>query len=373
LCNDTVPIASESLSPENHTHKQGRPNGGLSEMPIPARTSVRRKNLLRSNHFALGDFLGLVFLTIAGCGSPEMQQTAAPQKANSGNNGASASADTTPSFLPEDGPTEADYPTLHNLIQVTDRIYSGAQPHGEAAFADLAKLGVKTVVSVDGARPDLETAEKHGLRYVHIPIQYSSVPEEACKALTRVADEAEGPLYIHCHHGKHRGPAAAAIACIASGASDAKGALAILKKAGTSENYSGLWRDVEAFRKPEPGEVLPELVSVADVGSMVAAMAKIDRARDNLKLFLAADWGVLEDHPDLVAAQEARKIKEGYEAALENLADDSDEQLKSWLGESRSTSEVLETALQGQDKLQATQHFDKLQKACKTCHADYRN
>jgi protein tyrosine phosphatase (PTP) superfamily phosphohydrolase (DUF442 family)/cytochrome c556 len=282
-------------------------------------------------------------------------------------------ADTTAVFLPEEGPTEADYPTLHNLIQVTDRIYSGAQPHGEEAFVDLARLGVKTVVSVDGARPDIEAAEKHGLKYVHIPIQYSGVPEDAGKALSRVADEAEGPLYVHCHHGKHRGPAAAAVVCIASGASDGKEALEILKGAGTSENYPGLWRDVEAFTKPASDEELPELVSVADVGSMAAAMAKIDRGRDNLKLFLAADWGVLQDHPDLVATQEAKKVKEGFEASLENLADDSDEQLKTWLGESRSTAEALETALQSQDTAQATKHFESLQKACKTCHADYRN
>jgi len=102
-------------------------------------------------------------------------------------------------------------------------------------------------------------------------------------------------------------------------------------------------------------------------------MAKIDRARDHLRLFLATDWGVLEDHPDLVAAQEAGKAKEGFEAALEHLADDSDEQLKTWLGESQSTAEALETALQNQDTVQATQHFEVLQKACKTCHADYRN
>jgi cytochrome c556 len=149
--------------------------------------------------------------------------------------------------------------------------------------------------------------------------------------------------------------------------------LEILKKAGTSENYPGLWRDVEAFTKPASDEELPELVSVAEVDSMAAAMAKIDRARDNLRLFLAADWGVLEDHPDLVAAQEARKAKEGFEATLDKLADDSDEQLNSWLAESLSTAEVLETALQSQDTVQATKHFEALQKACKTCHADYRN
>jgi protein tyrosine phosphatase (PTP) superfamily phosphohydrolase (DUF442 family) len=327
--------------------------------------------MLRSGLFVRSDFVGLVLLAIAGCGSPEARQTAEPQKTDLGNT--PTSADVTPELLPEDSPTEADYPTLHNLIQVTDRIYSGAQPHGEEAFADLAKLGVKTVVSVDGARPDIEAAERRGLKYVHIPIQYSGVPEDARKALSRVADEAEGPLYVHCHHGKHRGPAAAAIVCIASGASDGKGALEILRKAGTSEGYPGLWRDVEAFTKPSPDEELPELVSVAGVGSMAAAMAKIDRARDNLRLFLAADWGVLEDHPDLVATQEARKIKEGFESALENLAEDGDKQLKTWLSESQSTAEALETAAQRQETAQATKHFEALQEACKTCHAKYRN
>jgi cytochrome c556 len=145
-----------------------------------------------------------------------------------------------------------------------------------------------------------------------------------------------------------------------------------LEKAGTSENYPGLWRDVETFEKPKPGEKLPQLVSVAEVDSMAAAMAKIDRGRDNLRLFLAADWGALSDHPDLVAAQEAKKVREGFEAALETLADDSDEQLESWLAESQSASEALETALQSQEKPQATQHFDTLQKACKTCHTEYR-
>jgi cytochrome c556 len=202
---------------------------------------------------------------------------------------------------------------------------------------------VKTVVSVDGAQPDIEAAEKHGLKYVH------------------------------CHHGKHRGPAAAAVVCIASGASDGKEVLEILKRAGTSENYPGLWRDVEAFTKPASDEELPELVSVADVGSMVAAMAKIDRAHDNLKLFVAADWGILQDRRDLVATREAKKVKEGFEASLENLADGSDEQLKTWMGESLSKADALETALQSQDTAQATQHFGALQKACKTCHADYRN
>jgi len=325
--------------------------------------------MLQTRVIVRSDLVTLMLLGLAGGELVGIGQGAG----ESGGSPAPAASDPSPAFLPKDGPTEADYPALHNLLKVTERIYSGAEPHGEAAFSELAKLGVKTVVSVDGARPDVETAKKYGLSYVHIPIQYSGVPDDAAKALARAAAEAEGPLYVHCHHGKHRGPAAAAVACVASGAADGRRALAILKKAGTSENYPGLWRDVEAFEKPGPDEELPELVDVAEVDSMTAAMAKIDRANDNLDLFRAARWETRSDHPDLAAIQEARKIREGFDAAVKTAGEGTDERLKTWLGESHSAAAALESALQAADKPQATKHFATLEKACKTCHAEYRN
>src|SRR5688572_20555590 len=58
---------------------------------------------------------------------------------------------------------------LPNAVRVHERVISGGLPEGDAAFAELNALGVKTIVSVDGAKPDLETAAKFGLRYVHLP------------------------------------------------------------------------------------------------------------------------------------------------------------------------------------------------------------
>ena len=167
-------------------------------------------------------------------------------------------------------------------MRVSERIVSGSEPHGDEGFASIAKLGVKTIVSVDGARPNVELAKPHGLRYVHIPIGYDGVPEEAGRALARLMNEARKPVYVHCHHGRHREPAAAAIACIASGAIHGEDALKILKNAGTNKNYQGLWRDVERYKPPAPEAKLPELVEIAKVESLAAAMAKIDRAYDNL-------------------------------------------------------------------------------------------
>jgi hypothetical protein len=52
---------------------------------------------------------------------------------------------------------------LERLMQVSDGIYCGGQPQGEPAFQSLAKLGIKTVVSVDDDRFKMWLAESEGL------------------------------------------------------------------------------------------------------------------------------------------------------------------------------------------------------------------
>jgi hypothetical protein len=273
-------------------------------------------------------------------------------------------------------PDTAAAPHLHNLLQLTDRIYSGSEPHGEGAFAELAGLGVKVIVSVDGTRPDVEAARKYGLRYVHIPIGYDGVPEEAGLALARVVREtgaAGEAIYFHCHHGKHRGPAAAAVACIAAEAADHAAAEQVLIMAGTSRDYPGLWRDVAEYSPPPSGAQLPQLVEVARVDSIVTAMSSIDRSFDNLKLLETADWQPLADHPDLVAAQEALMLKESLFETGRNLSAGYDEEFATWLREAEIEAAALETALRTNDAAGATRALLKLDAACKQCHTKYRN
>jgi hypothetical protein len=54
-------------------------------------------------------------------------------------------------------------PGLHNVLLVGRGIYSGSEPHGKEGFETLKLLGIKTVVSVDGARPNLEAAKQAGV------------------------------------------------------------------------------------------------------------------------------------------------------------------------------------------------------------------
>jgi protein tyrosine phosphatase (PTP) superfamily phosphohydrolase (DUF442 family) len=259
------------------------------------------------------------------------------------------------------------------LLQVTDRVFSGGEPVGADAFASLAKLGIKTIVSVDGSEPNVAEAKKHGLRYVHIPIGYDGVTSNAALSFTRVMRDVAGPVYFHCHHGTHRGPAAAAVACVAAGVATPVAALEILKRAGTSTNYAGLWRDVAAFMPPRPQTVLPDLTEIAKVDSMVAAMAKIDRAFDNLKLCRQADWGVPPGHPDLVPSQEALLLKEALRETGRTQTANLEERFRLWLSESEVLAGRLESSLRTASNANATRAFDELNRSCTRCHKAYRN
>jgi cytochrome c556 len=262
---------------------------------------------------------------------------------------------------------------LHNLVHASPRIYSGSEPEGEAGFASLAELGIRTVVSVDGARPNVDLARQHGLRYVHVPIGYDSVPQKAGDSLARLVRETEGPIYVHCHHGQHRGPAAAAVACIAAGELTASQGREVLQLAGTGQNYPGLWRDVAGYAPPARNAALPELVEAAEVESIAAAMAKIDRNFDNLKLCQAAGWSVPAGHPDVVARQEAVILKEGLREALRNLVADRPAEFQARLEEATHAAEALEGALQRNDAAGSSELLQRLEQSCKKCHAKYRN
>jgi rhodanese-related sulfurtransferase len=238
----------------------------------------------------------------------------------------------------------------------------------------LSRLGIKTIVSVDGAKPDNDQAHRQGLQYIHVPIGYDGVGERARLALTRVARDVDRPIYVHCHHGRHRGPAATAIICIAAGETSARDAALILETAGTGKEYPGLWRDVAAFSPPTSGAALPELVEIAQVESLAAAMAGIDRHWDNLKLCQDAGWRTPRDHPDLSPAQEALLIREAlHEAQRTARRARFDAQFTEWLQVAESLATRIEDELRCGKPDDASRNVQTLEQSCKACHVKYRN
>ena len=181
-------------------------------------------------------------------------------------------------------PTNA--PGLHNVYRLGDNLYSGSSPDDEAAFATLVRLGVKVIISVDGATPDVEMAHQFGLRYVHLPITYGSVPHETLVQLVRASRELPGPIYLHCHHGKHRGPAAAVSLwrCLDKSVSDEQ-AFATLKSLGTADRYQGLYTSVKDLVPPSADELeatQANLSEVSPVPPLAKTMAEIDRMWDRV-------------------------------------------------------------------------------------------
>ena len=75
-----------------------------------------------------------------------------------------------------------NFPGLSNVVAFHDGFYSGSAPAGDAGFDSLSSLGIKTILSVDGAMPDVELADKYGMRYVHLPIGYDGFDDEIGRA-----------------------------------------------------------------------------------------------------------------------------------------------------------------------------------------------
>jgi protein tyrosine phosphatase (PTP) superfamily phosphohydrolase (DUF442 family) len=180
----------------------------------------------------------------------------------------------------------SNVPGLHNVYRLGETLYSGSSPDDDEAFDSLSRLGVKTIVSVDGAPPELDAARAHGMRYVHLPITYGSVPHETLVGLVRATHELPGPVYVHCHHGKHRGPAAAVSLwrCLDKHVTDEQ-AVATMKRIGTADRYQGLFDSVRGFTRPTDAELTfakSDLPESTHVPPLAASMSAIDRMWDRV-------------------------------------------------------------------------------------------
>lgn len=273
--------------------------------------------------------------------------------------------------------------TVHNMFRLTSRVFSGSQPDGDAAFAWLAQQGIKTIVSVDGARPDVEAARRHGLRYVHLPVGYDSVPTNRIAELAKLATTSPGPFYVHCHHGKHRGPAAAAAMCEASENWSAAQAEAFLKQAGTSPDYAGLYRSVRDFHVPDAATLAALTNSFPEIATppgLVQAMVTVDGQMERLRACQQAGWLAPPDHPDVSPAHEAMQLWEQLrELGRAETVKDKPASFIELLRATESAADELRQYLRevppGHSALpaRADAAFRRIADNCAACHKKHRN
>lgn len=327
--------------------------------------SMRRS---RSQHVVRAAGLGVVLLSLhwaAGCASePPSAVTAVEQ-------------DFGPIVVIAPGFDPIGMDGLENVLALTPGVLSGGEPRGDAGYASLRDLGVRTVISVDAVPPDAEAARRSGIRVIHLPIGYDAVPEETRRAMARALLEADGPVYVHCHHGKHRGPAAVAAGAVCAGMIGPDEALSFMQAAGTSHAYTGLWRDTETARPEDPFALLAadiDLPERADVGGYAGAMSLISRAHDRVKLVAANDWRVPDDHPDLAPRSDLGLIHD----LLRSLEDDA-ESLAYGPEHARMLRESVDAAVAAERDFDAGNlralavSFKGLAASCNACHAAYRD
>lgn len=95
---------------------------------------------------------------------------------------------------------------IENFGRINENYYRGAQPK-KNDYADLAALGVKSVVDLWGEGADEPAmVESLGLRFYRIGLSSRSKPssEDVARFLAIVNDPANQPVFVHCHVGRHR-------------------------------------------------------------------------------------------------------------------------------------------------------------------------
>jgi protein tyrosine phosphatase (PTP) superfamily phosphohydrolase (DUF442 family) len=216
-----------------------------------------------------------------------------------------------PSAPSADKPRPIEAPGLHNIVAYGPGFWSGSVPEGDAGFAMLRDWGVKTIISVDGAAPEVDRAARFGIRYVHLPIGYDGFDDDRKLQLVRAVRDLPGPIYIHCHHGKHRSAGAAATVAASLGWMTPDAAIARMRVSGTAPAYPGLYAcaaravaldaaAIDAASQEFPSAVRPR--------GIIESMVAIDDAMERLKTAERANWKVTAEHPDLAPAADAGTI-----------------------------------------------------------------
>lgn len=267
---------------------------------------------------------------------------------------------------------------MHNVHQITPTFFRGSQPVTESDFAELAKLGVKVVVSVDGARPQVEWARKHGMRYVHAPMGYDGLSRAEQVLLYKLFTTLEGPFYVHCHHGRHRGPVACSVGLMAQGFTVDQ-VLADYAHAGVAKKYEGLWAMPLEFAKPTAEELAAapnEFPEVAPVPDMQGTMVLIDHGWERLGYVREARWQAPPDHPDVSPRHEAVIFAERFrELGRTDAVTKAHADMARWNTQSEEAAWELAKVLEAVpvDALKAEAAYARIEKLCSECHKQFRD
>jgi cytochrome c556/protein tyrosine phosphatase (PTP) superfamily phosphohydrolase (DUF442 family) len=267
------------------------------------------------------------------------------------------------------GIKKVNAPDIANFYALTDRFFSGGSPDSEDAFRALAALGVKTIITVDGTKPNVELAHKYGMRYVHLPHGYDGIPAETAVKLVKAATTCAGPIFIHCHHGKHRSAAAAAVICESIAGWTPQAAEKWLKLAGTAPEYVGLYHSVRENHPPtkeQLAKVSTDFPESTEVSALVDTMVEIDQRFDHLKELVKASDTKAPSEAVLLWEQirEAQRLPEAAKHG---------EKFMDKLEKSEQAARTLADVLKASPADDVRMAMDRVAHSCAGCHKEYRD
>jgi len=272
------------------------------------------------------------------------------------------------------------YPGIKQVVAYKSGLYSGSRPQGTVGLQSIHRLGVRTIISVDGAVPNAAGAKVLGMRYIHLPMKYDA-PQRSRIIELAVATELgmqRGPTYIHCHQGKHRSATAAALAIIALDWSDPATMLARLSVSGTSIHYEGLWDAVanaQVIDATERNAVLHHFQSAIHPSGMVESMIAAEAVIEDLNKIKNAGWIAPENHPDLVPSAVASALSELFrhlqnDDALHKYPTEFATQIQNAFGRTRDLEEAITESNLNGDTISVAYEF--VLQSCNECHHAYR-
>jgi hypothetical protein len=229
--------------------------------------------------------------------------------------------------------------------------------------------------------PEADKAAAHGLKYVHLPIAYNGFDEERKLQLVRATRDAmsEGPVYIHCHHGKHRSAGAAAAIATSLGWGTPEEGVARMKVSGTSPNYTGLYACASAATLLASGviDAVPaDFPAQWKPSGYVKGMTEIDETFDHLKAIEKAEWTTPKDHPDLVPVAEAGRLADLYRILhADDYVKSKPSEFGSLMQDANQKAQKLEDMLAAGGKAAPalSAQFKLVGASCTDCHAKYRD
>ena len=257
--------------------------------------------------------------------------------------------------------TQIEHPAIRQ-VDAELAVYVGGQLDG---YEELQRMGFRSVIDVDATAPP--RGKDLDLRIVHLPLRYSGITTDEARLLADAMASMDRPIYVHCHHGTNRAPAAAAVALVGIGEWTPDRGVRLLEVSGTDRAFAGLYDSVASSNVIPRDERMP--------------IDQIDRTMEEFPVLMA---GIDDSWAALIEDVERRRPATDVTARSAEFVDmlrvafDADARMESESYRALANQVVveateLEHALRGVQMNRVQILLDAVGATCTACHRQYRN